>query len=218
MNTEAAYKAIKAASQHSILPEPDHYLPMLRATTTALSSEPPELRPPNDAGKPGGLVRLHPDLSTIIVPDLHARRGFLMSLLESTPPDRFIAGTVSSLLAGGKVHEISPVDHAIPNRPAAHHANGIGVEQYLQHHLRVISGIALIGILLVQLRQIQSFNDHINNAGRMPFLKKAVLRYVYEKSLPLIVRTKVVPPFIDRRRIIQGKTLHIRLKRSLHCS
>lgn len=110
---------------------------------------------------------------------------------EMAQPERVHRAEVRHLTCC-KVHEIGAVDHTIPDRPAAHYANVISVEQYLQHHLRVI--------------------------GRVPFLEKAVLRYVYEKSLPLIVRPKVVLPIIDRRRFIQTKALHIRLTGSLSWS
>ena len=105
MNTEAAYQAIKAASERHALPEPEPYLSIVQAATATLSSELPELRPPNEAGKPGGLLRLHQDIPTIIIPDLHARRSFLMALLDSSPPDGFIVGTVPvfDLLAAGKL-------------------------------------------------------------------------------------------------------------------
>jgi hypothetical protein len=69
---------------------------VLQAASAALSSEDPELRPSNDAGKPGGLVRLHHALPTIIIPDLHARRGFLMSLLTSQPPVGFLPAQLTS--------------------------------------------------------------------------------------------------------------------------
>jgi hypothetical protein len=120
MSTEATYQAIQAASRRRTPPEPEQYLSVVRAATAALLAEPPELRLPDDAGKPGGLVRLHRDAPTIIVPDLHARRGFLMALLDSTPPPGFMspasgddtsglastpasAETVFALLAAGRV-------------------------------------------------------------------------------------------------------------------
>ncbi len=51
----------------------------------ALSSESPLVRPPDRNGNPGGLLLL-PALPAIIVPDLHARIGYLTSLLQWTPP------------------------------------------------------------------------------------------------------------------------------------
>jgi hypothetical protein len=85
------YQALKAASERSKPLGPEQYLVAVRSATAALSEELPEIRPTNEAGRPGGIVRLHPDLPTIIVPDLHARRGFLMALLDSLPPKGFVA-------------------------------------------------------------------------------------------------------------------------------
>ncbi|MFH2115910.1 MAG: hypothetical protein ABIJ86_15520 [Spirochaetota bacterium] len=109
MNTEAVYKAIKAASEHSMPPLPAQYLAVLQGAMTALSSEPPELRPSNATGKPGGLVRLHNDIPTIIIPDLHARRGFLMALLASTPPAGFTTTSSAS----------TPPSNSLPAAPGA---------------------------------------------------------------------------------------------------
>lgn len=121
MKAEAAYQAILTASRRSTPPEPGPYLSTVQAATAALLSEAPELRPPDTTGNPGGLLRLHPGLPTIIVPDLHARRGFLMTLLDSKPPVGFMelasgdtsdgtpgtaaesAGTVFALLATGRL-------------------------------------------------------------------------------------------------------------------
>lgn len=106
MNTEAAYQAIQAASARLQPPEAVPYLSIVQAATVALSSEPPELRPPDTAGKPGSLLRLHPGLSTIIVPDLHARRSFLMALLDSIPPPDFLAGTDSASQGTASVFDL----------------------------------------------------------------------------------------------------------------
>lgn len=105
MKVEALYQAIQAAAQLGAPPEPDQCLRVVRAATAALTAEAPELRPPNLLGRPGGLLRLHPGLPTIIVPDLHARRDFLLALLSGKPPVGFVAGqdSVFDLLAAGRL-------------------------------------------------------------------------------------------------------------------
>jgi len=47
----------------------------------ALQTESPRIRPADDNGRPGGLVLLDPGLSTIVVPDLHARMDFFLGVL-----------------------------------------------------------------------------------------------------------------------------------------
>lgn len=58
------------------------YQDLAQMAREALESEAPDIRPTDRRGLPGGLVRLDPELPVIIVPDLHARRGFVKSLLE----------------------------------------------------------------------------------------------------------------------------------------
>jgi hypothetical protein len=48
---------------------------------TVLAGEPDAVRPADVKGRPGGLVFLDPRLPTIVVPDLHARREFFLSVL-----------------------------------------------------------------------------------------------------------------------------------------
>ena len=69
----------------------------------ALSSESPLIRPPDRNGYPGGLLLLQP-LPAIIVPDLHARTGYLTSLLQWTPPG--MSQSVFRGLADGKLQVV----------------------------------------------------------------------------------------------------------------
>ena len=55
----------------------------LAAINGLLAGEDPALRPPDARGLPGGLVIQEPNLPTMIIPDLHGRRGFLLRLLPS---------------------------------------------------------------------------------------------------------------------------------------
>ncbi len=57
----------------------------LKKVLYALKNESPSIRPPGSNGEPGGLLLLKFQ-TTIIVPDLHARTGFLESLLSWKPP------------------------------------------------------------------------------------------------------------------------------------
>ena len=40
------------------------------------------VRPRDAQGRPGGLILLDPNLTTVVVPDLHARTGYMRSLLD----------------------------------------------------------------------------------------------------------------------------------------
>ncbi len=84
-------------------PEPpprEGYAALADAAAAALMAEPGEVRPADSRGEPGGLIRLDPGLPVIIVPDLHARTGFFLSLMESRLPG---GGAVRDALAAGRL-------------------------------------------------------------------------------------------------------------------
>ncbi len=68
-------------------PDPAGYAESLQRALQTLSAEPPEVRPADPRGLPGGVVRLAPGLPTLLVPDLHARLDFFLGLLEWRPAD-----------------------------------------------------------------------------------------------------------------------------------
>jgi hypothetical protein len=78
-------------------PSAGEYSALIEAATAALRSEAPDRRPATIGGRPGGLIMLDKELPVIIVPDLHARRGFFISLMESRQPG---GGTVMEALNG----------------------------------------------------------------------------------------------------------------------
>jgi len=55
---------------------------LLAEVNATLESEPPDRRPVDDLGRPGGLIILDPQLISLIVPDLHGRHHFLSDLLK----------------------------------------------------------------------------------------------------------------------------------------
>ncbi|MEN6476964.1 MAG: hypothetical protein ABFC75_03100 [Rectinema sp.] len=100
-------KAAKAVSEARALaarsspPDAAEFRADLEAALAALDSEPAALRPPDRKGRPGGLVCL-PRLSTLIVPDLHARGQLLATLLDAKLPGSG-AARVADLLAAGEL-------------------------------------------------------------------------------------------------------------------
>lgn len=63
-------------------PPPDGLARTLHAGVTALEEENESVRPADGEGRPGGLVYLTRDIPTVVVPDIHARRGLIMSLMH----------------------------------------------------------------------------------------------------------------------------------------
>ncbi len=98
------------------MPERAELEALVGAALEELRREPPELRPPDSAGRPGGLLLL-PALPTVLVPDLHGRAAFLRAVLGWRPPglgaaagtgaalrDLIAAGRAQLLCLGDLVH------------------------------------------------------------------------------------------------------------------
>ena len=91
-------------------PEPAVLASAARRAGEALAAEPPDRRPPDAEGRPGGLLQLDPGLPTIVVPDLHARLDFLFSLLtrglagEAPVLEQLAAGELQVLCLGDGMH------------------------------------------------------------------------------------------------------------------
>jgi hypothetical protein len=62
-------------------PEREAYLETLLAVLEVLGTEPEGVRPADPDWRPGGLVLLDQGLPTIVVPDIHARMDFFLSVL-----------------------------------------------------------------------------------------------------------------------------------------
>ena len=91
-------------------PEPKELLEETLATAAVLDDEPEEIRPRDRGGLPGGLLRLYPEIPTILVPDLHARMELVLSVLAlkdeqgSPAVDRMAAGGLQILCLGDGFH------------------------------------------------------------------------------------------------------------------
>lgn len=91
-------------------PEREAYLETLRGVLEVLGTEPGTVRPADPDGRPGGLVLLDRDLPTIVVPDIHARMDFLLSVLayraggDRKTIDLLDEGRVQVVCLGDGVH------------------------------------------------------------------------------------------------------------------
>lgn len=82
------------------LPEKNAYLETVEAAIEALGTEAPDLRPADILGKPGSLIQLDKNIPVVIVPDLHGREDFFISLLFQALPDSL---TVLQALSRGSL-------------------------------------------------------------------------------------------------------------------
>ena len=91
------------------LPEQDALSEILTAAQGALDTEDPVIRPRDAAGRPGGLLLLRPGIPTVVVPDLHARTGYMTALTDlpigGVPLlDRLLAGEAQVVCVGDGFH------------------------------------------------------------------------------------------------------------------
>jgi len=94
------------------LPSRDDLSGILELCLDVLADETPLVRPRDSSGKPGGLILLNPNLTTVLVPDLHARTGYLSSLIDmdigGIPVlERLLAGNLQVLCVGDGFHSES---------------------------------------------------------------------------------------------------------------
>ncbi len=91
------------------LPGRDAYLNKLSLVTDILKNEDENSRPGDQKGNPGGIIYLK-KLSTVIVPDLHARTGLLPALLDFNKGgdfnvlDRLASGDLQIVCVGDGFH------------------------------------------------------------------------------------------------------------------
>lgn len=71
--------------------ECDGYISLIEGTLQLLDNEHVEIRPPDSSGLPGGIVVLKESIPTIIVPDIHARMDFLLSVLMHEDDEGFLS-------------------------------------------------------------------------------------------------------------------------------
>ena len=67
----------------------DNFLNLLTKVNDILENEEENSRPRDQQGLPGGIIELKPHIPTIIVPDLHARMDFFLSLILMEDTDGF---------------------------------------------------------------------------------------------------------------------------------
>jgi len=94
---------LKSIFTRKALPAVSEYKALTIKVNSVLQNETSDYRPHNSNGFPGGLINLKKDIPTIIVPDLHARIDFLLSVLLFKP---FDAKTVIEMLFAGEIQVV----------------------------------------------------------------------------------------------------------------
>lgn len=77
------WKKLRYFAEMETPPEEKELSPIVEECKEVLINENGDIRPADSEGLSGGLINLIPDIPVILVPDLHARRFFLLHLLEA---------------------------------------------------------------------------------------------------------------------------------------
>ncbi len=85
MNKEISALKLKIVKNYvnNKLPDKSHFMNQLHMVNRVLEDEDPDIRPLDRNRETGGLIYLKKNIPTIIVPDLHGRGDFLLSVLFS---------------------------------------------------------------------------------------------------------------------------------------
>ncbi len=91
---------LQAVFHRKKMPDRDEYLQLLESVITVLEHEDEAVRPRDRYRLPGGLVYLDAALPVLILPDLHARTDFFLTVMEY---EIFGTASVASLLIKGEL-------------------------------------------------------------------------------------------------------------------
>jgi len=100
---------LKDYGERTTPPTTEEMILSVKAVKSLLMQENPSIRPQDNQGLSGGYIRLIPDIPTILVPDLHARRFFLLDLLQAQwqgaqVMEQLAAGSLQILCVGDGFH------------------------------------------------------------------------------------------------------------------
>ncbi|MGC8880994.1 MAG: hypothetical protein ACP5OX_01930 [Minisyncoccia bacterium] len=95
--------------------EKEEIEPSLDNVLKILENEPENIRPKDKNGNPGGIIKLKKNISTILIPDLHGRRGFLFKILNNkdekgiTNLEKLLKGEIQIVCLGDGLHTENPI-------------------------------------------------------------------------------------------------------------
>ncbi|TVQ25640.1 MAG: calcineurin [Spirochaetaceae bacterium] len=86
----------------------------MAGAVAAMEQTDDDVRPRDQLGRPGGLVRLHPRMPCVVVPDVHARADLVLAVLAMPEPGGGLptgSGCVVDALAAGRVQLVFVGDY-----------------------------------------------------------------------------------------------------------
>ena len=158
---------------------------ILDAVIETLSNENPLIRPRDESGIPGGLLLLNPNITTVLVPDLHARTGYITSLIDikisgRSVLERLAKGSLQVLCVGDGLH--SEARGAARWRRALNEYKG-GFRRHKNMDDEMREGLSLMAMVMIlkasfpeNFHFLKGNHENIENeegAGNRPFGKYA---------------------------------------------
>ena len=191
MFVSSPFYRIKAIIEGREVPASRDLNESLERASYALDTESMDIRPQGSDSNPGGLVLLR-DLPTIIVPDLHARIGYLKALLAWTPPGENY--TVYQGLSLGKLQVVCVGD--------GFHAEARGFQRW-QAAFKEFSGDfrkhkfmdeemrESLGVMMIVMELKSAFpeyfhflkGNHENIANENSLDNRSFMKFVYEGAM-----------------------------------
>jgi len=167
------------------VPDSENITQVLELALEALKEENPLIRPRDAIRRPGGLVLLNPDITTVLVPDLHARTGYLLTLMNMKIDgirvlERLLNGTVQVLCVGDGFHsEARGAERWL--RAAEEYQSGYTIHQAIDEEMS--EGISLMMMVMTlknafpeRFHFLKGNHENVANAqsnGNRPFRKYA---------------------------------------------
>ena len=178
--------ALNELHESDSLPDFDTLSQILDAALSVLADENPAIRPRDQSGRPGGLVLLNPDITTVLVPDLHARTGYIVRLMDmvingETVFDALVGGRLQILCVGDGFH--SEARGARRWKTAwKEYQNGFRVHKAMDEEMR--EGLALMAMVMLlktsfsdRFHFLKGNHENVANTeenGNRPFGKYAM--------------------------------------------
>ena len=191
MFVSSPFYRIKAITERRKVPVSGDLNESLERASSALDNENMDIRPRGSDGEPGGLVLLRA-LPTIIVPDLHARIGYLKALLSwSLPGENY---TVYQGLSLGKLQVVCVGDGFHAEARAIQRwqtAYGEFSKDFKKHKAMDEEMRESLGVMMIVMELKSAFpeyfhflkGNHENIANENSLDNRSFMKFVYEGAM-----------------------------------
>ncbi|MBN1496522.1 MAG: metallophosphoesterase [Spirochaetes bacterium] len=208
-------------------PEADDLAWLIAETNDRFMSEAPETRPRDEAGLPGGLICLNRELPCVIVPDIHARLDFIISVLlgeddeGASALDRLCHGEVQILCLGDGMHSEGRASerwNAAAMEYFGHYREHLNMDEEMRESLGVMEMVMLLkNAFPNNFHFLKGNHENITNEdgnGNHPYAKYALEGEMVSRYMEMFYG----PGIIDRYYAFEGNLPVLSVGRSFMAS